>query len=76
MVLAISHTCPDHTGNVELLPQSMLLVQRAEYGWPSPQGARFKLTYPDTKLDGDHDVFGVGAVTIYSTPGHAPGTRA
>jgi hypothetical protein len=28
--LAISHTDPDHTDNVELLPQSMLLVQWAE----------------------------------------------
>ena len=28
--LAISHTDADHTGNVELLPQSMLLVLRAE----------------------------------------------
>ena len=36
--LAISHTHPDHIGNVELFPQSMLLVQKAEYDWPSPLG--------------------------------------
>jgi glyoxylase-like metal-dependent hydrolase (beta-lactamase superfamily II) len=41
--LAISHTHPDHIGNVELFPQSMLLVQKAEYEWPNPFGiGRFK----------------------------------
>jgi glyoxylase-like metal-dependent hydrolase (beta-lactamase superfamily II) len=29
--LAVSHTHPDHIGNVELFPQAMLLVQQAEY---------------------------------------------
>jgi len=37
--LAVSHTHPDHVGNVELFPQAMLLVQKAEYEWPSPLGA-------------------------------------
>jgi N-acyl homoserine lactone hydrolase len=71
--LAISHTHPDHVGNVGLFPQSMLLVQRAEYDWPSPLGPRFKPEHPVTKLDGDHDVFGDGSVTIIATPGHTPG---
>ena len=26
-----------------------------------------------TKLEGDHDVFGDGSVTIIATPGHTPG---
>ncbi len=34
--LAVSHTHPDHIGNVELFPQAMLLVQKAEYEWPNP----------------------------------------
>jgi len=71
--LAISHTHPDHIGNVPLFPQSMLLVQRAEYDWPSPFGPRFDPKHPVTKLDGDHDVFGDGSVMIYATPGHTPG---
>ena len=33
--LAVSHTHPDHIGNVELFPQAMLLVQQAEYDWPT-----------------------------------------
>ena len=75
--VAISHTHPDHIGNVELFPQSMLLVQKAEYEWPGPQGApRFKPGHPVTKLDGDYDVFGDGSVTILATPGHTPGHQS
>ena len=40
--VAVSHTHPDHIGNVTLFPQSMLLVQKAEYEWSSPLGPRFK----------------------------------
>jgi glyoxylase-like metal-dependent hydrolase (beta-lactamase superfamily II) len=52
----------------------MLLVQKAEYDWPTERGGpRFKPGHPVTKLEGDHDVFGDGSVTIISTPGHTPG---
>ena len=75
--LAVSHTHPDHIGNVELFPQSMLLVQKAEYEWPNPFGVgRFKPEHPVTKLEGDHDVFGDGSVTIIATPGHTPGHQS
>jgi glyoxylase-like metal-dependent hydrolase (beta-lactamase superfamily II) len=75
--VAISHTHPDHIGNVELFPQQMLLVQKAEYEWPVPLGVgRFKPEHPVTKLEGDHDVFGDGSVMIISTPGHTPGHQA
>lgn len=61
--LAISHTHPDHIGNVEMFPQSMLLVQKAEYDWPNPLGVgRFKPEHPVKKLEGDYDVFGDGSV--------------
>jgi N-acyl homoserine lactone hydrolase len=75
--IAVSHTHPDHIGNVELFPQAMLLVQKAEYDWPSPFGVgRFKSEHPVTKLAGDHDVFGDGSVMIISTPGHTPGHQS
>ena len=75
--LAISHTHPDHVGNVELFPQAMLLVQKAEYEWPNPMGVgRFKPEHPVTKLEGDHDIFGDGSMTIISTPGHTPGHQS
>ena len=74
--VAISHSHPDHIGNVGLFPQAMLLVQKAEYEWPSPFGSRFKPEHPVTKLEGDYDVFGDGSVMLISTPGHTPGHQS
>jgi glyoxylase-like metal-dependent hydrolase (beta-lactamase superfamily II) len=75
--VAVSHTHGDHIGNVELFPQAMLLVQKAEYDWPGPNNtSRFNPEHPVTKLDGDKDVFGDGSVTILATPGHTPGHQS
>lgn len=75
--MAISHTHPDHVGNVEMFPTTMLYVQKAEYEWPGANNApRFKAEHPVTKLEGDRDVFGDGSVTILSTPGHTPGHQS
>ena len=75
--MAISHTHPDHIGNVEMFPTTMLYVQKAEYDWPGANNQpRFKPEHPVTKLEGDRDVFGDGSVTILSTPGHTPGHQS
>jgi N-acyl homoserine lactone hydrolase len=85
--VAISHTHGDHIGNVGLFPNSIVVMQRAEYSWiHSPNGpndnvnqlmalARKLLGSPKhlQLIDGDTDVFGDGSVTLVSTPGHTPG---
>jgi N-acyl homoserine lactone hydrolase len=75
--MAVSHTHPDHIGNVELFPNTMLYVQKAEYEWPGASSQpRFKPEHPVTLLEGDRDVFGDGSVTLLSTPGHTPGHQS
>jgi N-acyl homoserine lactone hydrolase len=75
--MAVSHTHPDHIGNVEMFPTAMLYVQKAEYEWPGANDApRFKPEHPVTELVGDRDVFGDGGLTILSTPGHTPGHQS
>jgi N-acyl homoserine lactone hydrolase len=75
--VAVSHTHPDHVGNIKMFPQSTVLVQKAEYDWPTPFGRTLQaLASPINKLEGDHDVFGDGSVTIIATPGHTPGHQS
>lgn len=75
--VAISHSHPDHVGNITMFPQSTVLVQKAEYDWPAPFGQKLRaIASPVNKLEGDHDVFGDGSVTILATPGHTPGHQS
>lgn len=75
--IGISHTHPDHIGNVEMFPQATLYVQKAEYDWPGANNQpRFKPSHPVELLSGDKDVFGDGSLTILSTPGHTPGHQS
>ena len=75
--MAVSHTHPDHIGNVEMFPNTMLYVQKAEYEWPGANNApRFKPEHPVTQLEGDRDIFGDGSLVILATPGHTPGHQS
>lgn len=75
--MGVSHTHPDHTGNVEMFPQAILYVQKVEYDWPGANNEpRFKPSHPVELLSGDKDVFGDGSLTILSTPGHTPGHQS
>jgi N-acyl homoserine lactone hydrolase len=75
--IAVSHAHPDHIGNVEMFPNAMLYVQKAEYEWPGANNApRFKPEHSVTKLEGDRDIFGDGSLVVLSTPGHTPGHQS
>jgi N-acyl homoserine lactone hydrolase len=88
--VAISHTHGDHIGNVTLFPNSIIVMQRAEYRWIySPDGAndnvnqlmalaRKLLGTPKNLqlIDGDTDIYGDGSVTLLATPGHTPGHQS
>jgi len=71
--VAVSHSHIDHIGNLDLFPQAILLVQKAEYESPPGTPARFKPGLQVRELEGDFDVFGDGTTTILSTPGHTAG---
>jgi glyoxylase-like metal-dependent hydrolase (beta-lactamase superfamily II) len=75
--VAVSHTHPDHTGNLAAFPDATLLIQQKELDWTAKAG--FLKLPPDRKvqpLSGDFDVFGDGSVVILSTPGHTPGHQS
>ncbi|MBL6615437.1 MAG: N-acyl homoserine lactonase family protein [Reyranella sp.] len=76
--VAVSHQHGDHVGNVDLFPESMLLIQKAEFdsAFAPDKKPPFKAERPMRKLEGDLDVFGDGSVTLLSTPGHTPGHQS
>ena len=72
--LVLSHSHPDHVGNLGLFSGSTLVVQKAEYDWKLPDGKpRFDPAQKVIAAEGDHDVFRDGSVVLIATPGHSPG---
>jgi glyoxylase-like metal-dependent hydrolase (beta-lactamase superfamily II) len=75
--VGISHTHPDHTGNIDLFPNATIMIQKAEFdATQASERPAFPAGHPAMKLEGDKDVFGDGSVTIISTPGHTAGHQA
>jgi glyoxylase-like metal-dependent hydrolase (beta-lactamase superfamily II) len=85
--VAFSHTHGDHVGNGNLFTGATLDMQQAKYDIAFRVDAvskwNFEVTRYNTlrgnktvKLNGDHDVFGDGAVVIIATPGHTPGHQS
>jgi N-acyl homoserine lactone hydrolase len=83
--IGISHTHPDHIGNLEHFPTVTVLIQKAEYEFyfapgkpgiavpPGDKTPTFSKEHPVQLVQEDLDVFGDGSVMIVSTPGHTPG---
>ena len=81
--IAMSHLHYDHAGNANDFAASTWLVQRPEHEAAfsedpaaysfDPQYYGALETSETLILEGDHDVFGDGAVVIKSAPGHTPG---
>ena len=81
--IAISHAHFDHVGNCRLFRKAKWVAQRAEYeamfganpeefGY-SPELYATLRQNPVELVDGDHDIFGDGAVRLVFTPGHTLG---
>lgn len=84
-VVVQSHLHFDHAGGLEWLTHAPILVQREERAFafdpPIYQQAvylreDFGMELKWQEVDGDHDVFGDGRVTIISTPGHTRGHQS
>lgn len=84
--IGISHNHADHTGNVYMFPNSIVLIQRREYdqvfangaapaGPPNFAGQIFPRNHPVSLLDGDYDVFGDGSVVLFYVGGHTQGSQ-
>jgi N-acyl homoserine lactone hydrolase len=84
-LVAQSHLHFDHAGGLEWVRHAPVLVQREELAFamnpPVYQRdiyvrADFDHDLQWRELDGDHDIFGDGRLTLLSTPGHTRGHQS
>lgn len=80
-----SHLHFDHAGGLAWLTHAPVLVQREELAFARNPPVYQELIYVQAdfgmdltwrEVDGDHDVFGDGRVTVISTPGHTRGHQS
>ncbi|MBI1845823.1 MAG: N-acyl homoserine lactonase family protein [Candidatus Rokubacteria bacterium] len=85
--VANSHLHFDHCGGNEFFPRARFLVQRRELdaardaatlalGRYTPSARDFDHPLDYHAIDGEHDVFGDGAVVLMPTFGHTPGHQS
>ena len=84
-ILINSHLHFDHVGGNAQIPNATVVMQRAEWeaGMDPDRAARggfdrrdFDLGHKVKLIDGEHDVFGDGAITCLPTYGHTPGHQS
>jgi glyoxylase-like metal-dependent hydrolase (beta-lactamase superfamily II) len=84
-ILINSHLHFDHVGGNAQIPNATVVMQRAEWeaGMDPDLAARrgfdrrdFDLGHKVKLLDGEHDLFGDGAIVCLPTPGHTPGHQS
>lgn len=84
-VVVQSHLHFDHAGGLAWLTHAPILVQREELAFARNPPVYQELIYVQAdfgmdldwrELDGEHDVFGDGRVTVIPTPGHTRGHQS
>ncbi|HET6970933.1 MAG TPA: N-acyl homoserine lactonase family protein [Phenylobacterium sp.] len=83
--VALSHLHFDHAGGLRELPNATVVVQRREWeaGFDADLSAHyglrkryFDLGHTVKLVDGEHDLFGDGAVHLMPSYGHTPGHQS
>ncbi|MGA0605019.1 N-acyl homoserine lactonase family protein [Phenylobacterium sp. VNQ135] len=83
--VVLSHLHFDHAGGLHQLPNATVVVQSREWAAGADAEMRRRYALPrrffdlghDVKLiDGEHDLFGDGAVTLHPSFGHTPGHQS
>jgi N-acyl homoserine lactone hydrolase len=83
--VVLSHLHFDHAGGLHQVPNATLVVQRREWeaGFDPELSARhflprryFNLGHKVQLIDGEHDLFGDGAVVCTPSYGHTPGHQS
>lgn len=79
-VVLCSHLHPDHCGCNALFPRATVIAQAAEVAAAQAGGpakgylaVEYDLPAPIQQIDGEHDLFGDGRITLLPLPGHTPG---
>ncbi|MFN3583181.1 N-acyl homoserine lactonase family protein [Phenylobacterium sp.] len=83
--VVLSHLHFDHAGGLHQLPNATVVVQKREWeaGFDEGMARRYflprrfyDLGHQVKLVDGEHDLFGDGAVTLHPSFGHTPGHQS